>query len=166
MAKKCLNALNHIEEIIGCVMVAIMVVILLSQVILRYVFSAPFKQAEEIARYCMIWITFVGASYGAKKRTHAEITFISDRISSKTVRKWHQIIVDLLVTVSFLYLMPEAINFVILQQVVRSPSMLNLPMSSIYIIMPIGIALMCVRYAVHIVNAIRGKEEVKGIEYE
>ena len=162
MYRRLLRVLDHFEEIIGCTVLVVMVVLLVIQVTLRYIFNTAISQAEEISRYCLIWMAFIGASYGAKKRTHVEMGFLVDLlIPSKTIKRWYQAMVDLIIVVIFLLLLPESIKFIILQMNSTSPTIPQLSLAVVYVILPVGIALMGLRYAVHIINGIRGKKDVE-----
>ncbi len=48
------------------------------EVIMRYVFQAPFVGIEELAAYSAFWIYFIGGAYGAYERSHikAELTHL------------------------------------------------------------------------------------------
>ena len=163
MLKKFLYALDHIEEILGCIVLFILCALLFFQVLQRFVFGSMMKQAEEIARYCLIWLAFIGASYGAKKRTHVEVGVLFDKIKSETVKRWYQVVVDIIVMVVFITVLPEAFNFTVFSARSTAPTMPFLRMSHVYVILPVGIALMCFRYAVNIYNGIRGKKDVERI---
>ena len=39
-----------------------MVLVTLAQVIFRYVLAAPLPWSEELARYCFVWIVFLGGA--------------------------------------------------------------------------------------------------------
>lgn len=151
------KVLYHFEEIIGCSVLLFMMVILFLQVNLRYVLNTPITQIEELARYCMVWMTFLGASYCAKKHVHVEVSYFFDLIPSMRVKKALQVFVNLLVSATFLLLMKDAINFVIIQMSVKSPSMSALPLGVVFLAFPIGISLMCFWYIYDIVQIIRGK---------
>src|SRR5476651_2331400 len=41
---------------------AVITILTLAQVIWRYVLELPLQWSEEIARYCFVWVTFLGAA--------------------------------------------------------------------------------------------------------
>ncbi len=148
--------LYHFEEIVGCLVLLFMMIILFVQVILRYVFNTPITQIEDLARYSMVWITFLGASYCAKKHIHVEVSYFFNLIPSAFIKKVIQAIVNLLVSVTFLLLMQEAIKFMILQMSIKAPSMSALPLGIVSAAFPIGILLMCFWYIYDTIQMIRG----------
>jgi len=153
-----MKIIYHFEEIVGCSVLVFMVLILLMQVFLRYCLNKSVTQVEELARYCMIWMTFIGASYGVKKHTHVEVSFFYDKLKSHRTKKIIQVFTDLLISASFIMLIPETISFIMIQMNVKSPSMPWLSMGAVYTVFPIGIGLMCLRYIIDAVQLIRGKE--------
>ena len=59
--------------------VVIMTVLVLTQVVLRYVFRAPLMWAEEASIFLMIWMAFVGAGIGIRRGAHVAMTLLVDR---------------------------------------------------------------------------------------
>jgi TRAP-type C4-dicarboxylate transport system permease small subunit len=58
-----LNALRAAVRAISLVLLALLVVTPLAQIVMRGVFNVPMSGAEELARYFLITLTFVAASY-------------------------------------------------------------------------------------------------------
>jgi tripartite ATP-independent transporter DctM subunit len=50
-----------------------MVVVAFVQVVLRYVFEEPLSWNEEVARWCFVWMTFLGTALGVKRHAHVSI---------------------------------------------------------------------------------------------
>jgi len=82
---------SHIAEKVVQVtlvgMVAIMTVIIILQVFMRYFFLFSLSWSEEVARYLMIWVSFLGASLALKYGFHIGVEFVTNRISEK-MRGW------------------------------------------------------------------------------
>src|SRR4030043_1114786 len=68
-------------------MVAVMTVIIILQVFMRYLFLYSLSWSEEVARYLMIWVSFLGASLALKYGFHIGVEFVTNRISEKK-RTW------------------------------------------------------------------------------
>jgi TRAP-type C4-dicarboxylate transport system permease small subunit len=64
-------------------MVALMTVLIIIQVFLRYLFLFSLSWSEEIARYLMIWVSFLGASLALKYGMHVGVEFFVDRASER-----------------------------------------------------------------------------------
>lgn len=58
-----------IDMLIG-IALAVMVVLVFSNVVLRYAFNSGIAISEEMSRWLFIWITFMGAAVAVQQRTH------------------------------------------------------------------------------------------------
>jgi len=63
------------------VMMIVMTLTIIVQVFLRYVFSFSLSWSEEVARYLMIWVAFLGGSLALKKGLHIGVEFLLTRLS-------------------------------------------------------------------------------------
>jgi len=64
------RVLDWLQQIVMAVTSAAIVVLILSQVTLRYVFNKPIMGVEELACLCGFWLYFTGSASGARERTH------------------------------------------------------------------------------------------------
>ena len=71
-----LKILNKIEDVFCAVSLLLTTLILFVNVVLRYVFSASTSWAEEMIRYLMIWITFIGGSVCVRHSAHIRMDFL------------------------------------------------------------------------------------------
>lgn len=62
--------------------VAAMTVIIILQVFLRYLFLFSLSWSEEVARYLMIWASFLGASLAVKYGLHIGVEFLINRFAA------------------------------------------------------------------------------------
>ncbi|WP_390616114.1 TRAP transporter small permease [Maricurvus nonylphenolicus] len=58
-----------------------MVVDVTWQVASRYVFMRPSSYTEEIARFLLIWISFLGGAYAFRKKMHLGIDLLTEKLS-------------------------------------------------------------------------------------
>ena len=65
-----LRALLTIAKASVVVISLVMVTVTLAQVIFRYVIAAPLPWSEELARYCFVWIVFLGGAIGLSRGIH------------------------------------------------------------------------------------------------
>ena len=54
----------------------VMVCVTLAQVIFRYVIAAPLPWSEELARYCFVWIVFLGGALGLARGIHLGVDLL------------------------------------------------------------------------------------------
>jgi TRAP-type C4-dicarboxylate transport system permease small subunit len=52
------------------VLLALMVVMVFGNVVLRYAFNSSITVSEELGRWMFVWITFIGAAVALRERTH------------------------------------------------------------------------------------------------
>jgi TRAP-type C4-dicarboxylate transport system permease small subunit len=75
-------------------MVGVMTVIIILQVFMRYLFLYSLSWSEEVARYLMIWVSFLGASLALKYGFHIGVEFVINRIPEK-IRGWVNLVAKL-----------------------------------------------------------------------
>ncbi len=91
---------NNFEELLSGFFIVIMVVIVIMNVILRYVFNEGIFWAEEVATISFVWAVFVGASATYKHRMDVGIDFLVTKTSPK-IQKLIRLIIDaLLLTIN------------------------------------------------------------------
>ena len=74
---------RHAEECLILPMLAYMVLSLNVEVVRRYVFGQSSPYTEEIARFLLIWIVFLGIPYGIRWKRHVVIDFLLIRRASR-----------------------------------------------------------------------------------
>ena len=74
--KKVDKVLSAAENTLTGVLMLATVIILFVNVIMRYCFSAASSWAEEVIRYAIIWVTFVGGSQCVKSGTHVGVDLV------------------------------------------------------------------------------------------
>jgi TRAP-type C4-dicarboxylate transport system permease small subunit len=75
--KKFLSSMdNDLERWLSLVFYMMIAVTIISEVIRRFVFSYSSIWGEEVARYCFIYMAWLGASLGVKNRAHIRIDII------------------------------------------------------------------------------------------
>lgn len=68
------------EKAAACVLLVAVLVLILFQVVSRYVFATPFGWTLEIARFALIWLTFVGAGFVMSQRLHISMDLLVTRL--------------------------------------------------------------------------------------
>ncbi len=83
-------------------MVGVMTVIIIMQVFMRYIFLFSLSWSEEVARYLMIWVSFLGASLALKYGFHIGVEFIINRIP-EGMRGWVNLIAKIGILIFLIY---------------------------------------------------------------
>ena len=118
------------------VMMAVMTITIIIQVFLRYVFSYSLSWSEEVARYLMIWVAFLGGSLALKRGLHIGVELVVTRLD-QGLKRWVLLFSQFLI---FLFLVSLTIGGMELTWAVRdqrSPALL-FSMSLAYLSAPIG----------------------------
>jgi TRAP-type C4-dicarboxylate transport system permease small subunit len=70
-------------EVAMVAILGVMVVLVFSNVVARYVFDAAITWAEEVSRFLFVWLTFVGASIGLHRGIHLGMDLVVARLTSR-----------------------------------------------------------------------------------
>lgn len=117
----------------------VMVIVTLSQVIFRYVLTAPLPWSEELARYCFVWIVFLGGAIGLSRGIHLGVDLFVNLLPDP-VRRAVDILTSVLIAAfaaTVIYASLPVLNMNMFQ---RSPA-LGVQMSWIYMAIPISMGL-------------------------
>jgi TRAP-type C4-dicarboxylate transport system permease small subunit len=77
LIKKIGKIYNTIEDNVMVVALAIMVVVIFTNVVMRYIFNNSLSWSEEFARYLFVWFSWIGVSAGVKDNEHLRVEFLS-----------------------------------------------------------------------------------------
>ena len=148
--------MQYVEKVLKFLVVTaigLMLAIVFLQVITRYVFNYTPSFAEELSRYLFVWVVFLSLPLVAKSGGHMAIETITSRISGMKL-KVCRVVADIF-TIIFLLLMTwHGIRMVQLADFQTSPAMV-IPMSWVYVVIPLGCAIMCVNVLLHFVELLR-----------
>ena len=72
--------LTHAMNAVIVSALALMVVMVFSNVVLRYLFNSGITASEELARFCFIWLVFVGSVVAMKERAHLGVDSLISRL--------------------------------------------------------------------------------------
>jgi TRAP-type C4-dicarboxylate transport system permease small subunit len=126
---------------IACVaLFAGILVIMLLQVISRYVLNSPLVWTEELARILYIWACYLGAPVATRRGTHVTITFVLERLP-KAAGRVVGIGIQAVSLVFFLVLAILGASLAARSHTVDAIT-LPIPWSVIYLAMPLSAVLM------------------------
>jgi TRAP-type transport system small permease protein len=64
------RGLSAMAELVTWILVALTILVTLTQVVFRYGLESSLSWSEELARYMFVWIIFIGASVATRRRQH------------------------------------------------------------------------------------------------
>jgi TRAP-type transport system small permease protein len=128
------------EEWIAFVFFWALTGVIFLQFFTRYALNDSASWTEEIARYLLICITFIGAAIGVRKNNHIQVDFLY-RILPKPLMRVMSVLVDI---VRILFLgYATWLTFQLLTRIGgQQMSVVNLPIGLVYGVVLVGFALM------------------------
>jgi TRAP-type C4-dicarboxylate transport system permease small subunit len=137
---KISNGLNRGCEFLLIATLSAMTIAVFLQVLFRYVVHLPLFWTEELARYCLIWASLLGASIALKKKQHIAVTYFLEHVPGGLATKLTfaaQVSVVLILAV----MIWGGIKLVLVTSAQISPA-LRIPMAVPYLALPLGSAVM------------------------
>lgn len=147
--KAFLNKFCKAVEMICVALMCIMVVVIFLATFGRYSKLFSIAWSEELARYCMIGIVYMGLMLASRDGGHFVVE-VAPMIFPRRVMKVITVIVVLFVDgfAVFLCKYGWSVSAKMLSQGKLSP-MMSLPLGAVYLLIPIGVLLMAVFYTIH-----------------
>lgn len=133
------------EGVVGIALMIAILVIMGLGVFFRYVLNDSLTWSEELARYGLVYVTFLGCATAVRRRSHIRVNLLEEILPPGWARGL-RILQDLL-TLGFLaYVAVKAFEILIVLGDARSAAM-QLPISYVYAAIVIGFALASLRLA-------------------
>lgn len=127
-----------------------MSVVVFANVSLRYLTNFSIIWAEEVARYAMIWMTFLGAGLALRQGAHVAITNLHDMLGARAQRVLRGLVCLLLLAFCAV-MMWIGYDYMLRMRFQMTPAT-RIPFSFIYASMPLGFLLLIV----HLALVVRG----------
>lgn len=154
--------ISNIEQYIAVLCLTLMLCVLTYNTIARYFFHAALPWAEEICAYCQIWLVYISVSYAVRENAHICI----DSVLGLYPKKLKGVImsIGLLAWLIFGIIMTYAGVEYTISTFVKGGRAISVPLPIwiVYLAIPVGHALLCVRLIQQLIFHI--KCIVKGID--
>ncbi|MCZ0812434.1 MAG: TRAP transporter small permease [Pseudomonadota bacterium] len=157
-----LKLLEWIDRMVGAIlgpvvfagMVALTGVITL-QIVSRVAFTSV-SWTEEVARFLLIWITFLGATLAYQQGRHIAVTLLRDSLPERLRRVVSG--AGMLVAIAFLVTLAViGWRYMGIQSFQKSPS-LRMSMGLVYAVMPVCAAIMAALSMIDLIRLLAGQE--------
>ncbi|MDF3005528.1 MAG: C4-dicarboxylate transporter [Oscillospiraceae bacterium] len=158
--KKALSWLQRVENLLIIITFTIMVIASFSQVLNRNIFKLGIGWFEEIAVYCMIWMTLLGTEMGLRDGTQASVTALVDKLHGLS-KNLLQLIAKIFVVI-FTAIITKSAWGMVMKQIATgqtSPA-LHIPMAIPYMALLVSFAIMtmvqgatCILMVTHLKDA-------------
>jgi len=152
--------LKHFHTIVKWFLAILMMVIAaltFYQVFMRYLFNSAPSWSEELVRFLFIWCSFVAAAIGIKERIHIGIDVFVSLLPAK-IRSLTEILVNLGIILFSSFMIRYGWSVTMMTQRQPSPA-LGLPMSWVYLSIPVMGVLLVLYCSLEIINIVRNFSE-------
>jgi TRAP-type C4-dicarboxylate transport system permease small subunit len=152
----------NFEEYFIVYSLAFMTLLVFVQVVMRYVFQNSLSWSEELARYIFLWLSWIGASYAVKERSHFRVEMFANKLTGAS-RKYFELFV-LLAWFGFCVFLAYQGSTVTRHLLTRGQlsAAMEIPMAYAYASVPVGSALMALRLLVEIKKLFSGNPGGEG----
>lgn len=160
--KKAYSRFAEVSNIIAkwiCVVTCILLIIdVVIEVLMRFVFVKPMVYGEQLACYLMIWMSMVAASLALRQGGHMALDIIQKKVPEKV--RLILIFASNLLVMFFLVLMTYyGFKHCWAVRLQKSPVVFNISMAIPYLAIPVGGVFMIIQHIEVMLNGIHPFEE-------
>lgn len=149
---KIINSLSQAANVIGIVILAVMMLLTVGDVFMRYVFRRPIMGTVELTEYMMVCVVYFALAWCAIKGKHIKVDLVVSRFSPRVL-----VILDSITYSAGLGLyavitwrsFSESIS---VRQAHLISAMLHVPVFPFYLVLSLGCAILCLVVASHLVQ--------------
>lgn len=145
--------LSKVELFFLVAFLGAMVLLAFAQVVLRNVFGTGFIWADTIVRHLVLWAGFTGAALATSEERHIAIDALTRFLSSRVTHFVHAL-TSLFGIVVCYFLADASMTFLADEQAAGGELVLSIQSWMAMLIIPIGYALMCIHFAVRLIEHI------------
>lgn len=153
---RMIDGLTMVSGYVSALAILAATLIIVEQVLVRYVLRAPTIWQVEIAVYLLIAATFLGAPYGLRQNAHINIEMIIILFPQR-VRKRLEILTSFLALLFCLFLTWR--GWVMWWEAFeggwKSSSLLSVPLVYPYALLPLGMTLTSLQYIIQLMDFMR-----------
>ncbi|MCP1143523.1 TRAP transporter small permease [Lysinibacillus endophyticus] len=136
-----------IEKVLAILLASVLLVSLAAGVLFRTL-KSPLFWSDELAIFCLVWITFIGGSMGLKQNASPSITIVTDLLP-KQAKKVVLAISNLLLLVFVGYILYLAFEWINMPNImIQTSTAMNMPKFYFYLSIPVSFVFM----VIHVLN--------------
>lgn len=161
--QKLIRIIEKLTDVLSgalpAVIIFLLMVMLLVEVLTRYIFNSPLSIAEEMGGYMLVSITFMGLAYTWKEKGHVRVTLLMSRLPERTARSIR--FITLILATAFSVPLIKACYDLLLDSMLfesRSGSWLRTPLVYPQTILLVGAVLLFLQLLVDIVKSIIARD--------
>ncbi|QNB47922.1 TRAP transporter small permease subunit [Thermanaerosceptrum fracticalcis] len=136
---------DRIEEYLLIILFPIMTIVVFAATVSRYFQLVPMPWSEELARYIMVWMAYIGASLGVKRNAHLGVEVVVNLLPSglKKIADIIRVAIVVLFSALIVYFSYKIIMHQI--NIKQTSPALFMPIWIAYLAVPVGCLMMSVR---------------------
>lgn len=148
-----LALLVRLEEAISVALLVLILGLLLVQIVGRSLPNVSYIWTEELTRFGLVWLTFIGAAYVMAQGRHITID-VANQLLGGRGRKVLDIVSSLVALATCAMLLPASFVFTSTMHYINSPAA-DVPMSLVYGAGLSGFSLLTLHCLVRLISALR-----------
>jgi len=135
-------------------LVAVIAVIMMAQVVFRYGLDNSIPWSEEVCKYLMVWLAFMGAPIALRHANHISIDLLLKAFPARGQQLFH-VVINLIIILTMGIVFYHGAKFTQMgaRQVASS---INISMLYMYLAVPLGSLLTCIVAVEHGLRALIG----------
>lgn len=133
------NMFFRVQEYAGLALFFLMCLLMILQLLSRYVFSSPLLFTEEFSRLAYVWVAFLGMAVAHRRRDHIRIDLFTDMLPAG-VKKALDAVTQVVCLLFLAYLGYWGVEYMIFNQWNVAASV-DFPLFWVYAALPVGCAL-------------------------
>ncbi len=126
-------------------LMTVMIALVFTNVVCRYVLNFSIVWAEELSQYLMVWIAFLGAGLAMREGRHVAVEMLQDVLPSRGQRAT-RIVVAVLVLTFLVVLVVLGFRFAWFAREQETPVM-TIPLAIPYLAVPLGALVFAIHFA-------------------
>jgi TRAP-type C4-dicarboxylate transport system permease small subunit len=134
------EGLTAVLEYLSMACIAVMTILVIAQVVLRYVFNDPLDWSEEMARILFIYLAFIGIGAAYGRRRHMAIDAVVILLPPGIRRVVECTVVGIASTFLVAVIMLTARSMLELHRMDVTTPALEYPMPFVYLVIPLGMS--------------------------
>ena len=155
---------GYLKKIIlffACLLFIVMGASVFAQIIFRYFFSIGLSWADELSRYSLVWVVFLGGSVAIEAIEDTAVTFIKQKLPEKLV-KIIMLIFRIMIVIFMCLLFKTGLKFTEMGSKTQTLALGGITLYWPYMAIPVGSILMAFNYLVKILcQLLPQKKEIK-----
>lgn len=149
----------RIEKMLAFLLALTLLIAMVGGFLFRYVFKSPLFWSDELAIFCLIWITFIGGSIVLKEKTSPTITFLIDSVP-KRFKKYFFMVSNIVLLAFVGYVLYLAIDWITMPNIfVQKSTSMNIPKIYFYFSIPLSFAFSTIHVIHNVLEAFTNKGE-------